>query len=567
MLNTLNLSHVIRSKWVLLLFIIPLAVYVVYRLMEHEATAFIIPFFPAEPDKSFGFYQDFLRLCFSELLWITMFFFVAWCFYRDTHFIAKITSLEKHLVLKSRVYVSVLILSCFLLILIVAAHTLQQFPNSADEYAYIHQAETLSEGKLWQKSHPLTDFFRFNHIAQKDGKMVGRFPPGWPLVLSTAFVLNIPPFLINPVLGLIALVLFYRLCTLIYNKQIAIWSVSSLALTGYFIFNSASFFSHTSCLLFALGFVYCIYRDEKKASIQYRLLAGAFLGMLVISRYFTAVLVFLPFVLYLIHRERLKVIPLFFWIGLGVLPFLAFLLWYNYKITGNAFLPVTVWTNNEEALGFVHGHTFTKGIDHLIRRTFMFLYWSSPALIILYVLFMVQKIFHRQARLTHPEDYIFLLLIIGYFFYHHIGGNQYGPRFLFEAFPFMIAFVVRTIFQLQVRWAYGLFVAGIIYAIVKIPFIMDREHEIIVERMDVYRLAKKNKIENAVVLLSTTTGVKRPMPIRDLTRNGQYFSDDIIYAESIPGKNTELMEFYPDRYFYEYRRMAENAEGRLVKIK
>jgi hypothetical protein len=567
MLNTRNLSNVIRSRWVLLLFILPAGIYIAYRLLEYEATRFIIPFFPREQDKSFGFYQDFLRLCFNELLWISLFFFVAWYFFRDTQFFLKVAKLETQFTLKSRLYISVLFMSCFLLTLIVAAHTLQQFPNSADEYAYIHQAETLSEGKLWQKSHPLADFFRFNHIAQKDGKMVGRFPPGWPLVLSTAFVVNIPPFIINPILGLLALILFYRLCALIYNKQIAWWSVCSLAFTGYFIFNSASFFSHTSCLLFALGFVYCIYRDEKKPATKFRMLAGAFLGMLVISRYFTAALIFLPFVFYLIHRDKLKVIRLFFWIGLGVLPFLAFLMWYNYKITGNALLPVTVWTNNEEALGFVHGHTFIKGIDHLIRRTFMFLYWSSPALLILYLLFIVQKVFHRQERFTHPEDYIFLLLIIGYFFYHHIGGNQYGPRFLFEAFPFMIAFVVRKLFQQKLRGTQALFVAGMIYALVKIPFIMNREHEIIIERMDVYRLAKKSKIENAVVMLSTTTGVKRPMPVRDLTRNGQYFSGDIIYAESIPGKNAELMEFYPDRFFYEYKREAEKVEGRLVKIR
>jgi hypothetical protein len=131
----------------------------------------------------------------------------------------------------------------------------------------------------------------------------------------------------------------------------------------------------------------------------------------------------------------------------------------------------------------------------------------------------------------------------------------------------MIAFVVRNILQKKLHLAHALFLAGIVYATVKIPFIMVREHEIVAERMDVYHLVNDNKIKNAVVLLSTTTGVKRPMPVRDLTRNGQYFSGDVIYAESIPGKNAELMEFYVDRSFYEYKREAGSVEGRLVKIR
>jgi hypothetical protein len=55
------------------------------------------------------------------------------------------------------------------------------------------------------------------------------------------------------------------------------------------------------------------------------------------------------------------------------------------------------------------------------------------------------------------------------------------------------------------------------------------------------------------------------MPVRDLTRNGQHFDGDILYAESIPGKNDQLMSHYPDRFFYEYRRDPEQAKGQLVK--
>jgi hypothetical protein len=51
-----------------LLFAFPLIIYGAFRLFEVERTHLIIPLFPKVPDKSFGFYNDFLRFCFHEML-------------------------------------------------------------------------------------------------------------------------------------------------------------------------------------------------------------------------------------------------------------------------------------------------------------------------------------------------------------------------------------------------------------------------------------------------------------------------------------------------------------------
>ncbi len=418
-----------KTKWVLAFFLVPIGIYTAFLVLGTEITNFIIPFFPVEPDKSFGFYRDFVELCFNEILWLSFFLFLTWVFLIFIPLENVIKTVEKQVSEKPVFLVSLIIGLSFFTSIIISYYTLKTFPNSADEYVYLIQAETLSHGKLWQSSHELYNFFHFNHIAQKDDISVGRFPPGWPLLLSIPFIFKIPAFLINPVLGLFSLIMFYSFVRRLYTLRIAIWSLVSLALTSFFIFNSASFFSHTSCLLITLGFVYCIHLAQEKPSIQYGLAAGIFLGMIVITRSFNAVLIFIPVSIYLLHRNRLRSIPVFFWIGIGTLPFFLFLFWYNDKITGNGLLPVTVWADSSESLGFVHGHSFIKGIDHFIRRVFMFLYWCSPALLILYFIFLWRKIWDKTDRLTHPEDYYFLLLIIGYFFYHHIGGNQYGPRF------------------------------------------------------------------------------------------------------------------------------------------
>jgi hypothetical protein len=468
--------------------------------------------------------------------------------------------------LSSRASAIVVIALAFIAILVIGHYVLDRFPNSGDEYVYVYQAKTMANGKLFGKAHDLPQFFHFNHIAQKDGIFVGRFPPGWPAFLSLAFLLDFPPFIVGPILALISMVILYFFARRQYSDTVAVWAVVALAFTAYFLYFSASFFSHTSCMMAVVAFVACLYRYMDTRAVPYALAAGFFLGLAAATRYFTAFLIFLPFIPMLFVNYRLKSIFILFWIGLGALPCMIFLLWFNYSTTGNPMLPVTVWAYPEEALGFVKGHTPLQGVDHLVRRVAMFLYWCSPALLILYVIFLVQKLMRRSERLAHVEDYSFALLTAGYFFYYEIGGDQYGPRFLLEALPFLVLFVTRKVFESLSQWTMALFIAGCVYAIVKLPVISFREHRIIKERTDVFTQVEQRKINNAVVLISTFAGDLRPMPIGDLTRNEPPFQSDVLFVFDIPHQNKQLFNYYPDRDFYRYQWIPGEGRGKLVKL-
>lgn len=556
-----------KRKWVPWIFVFPLLLYIVFRWFETELTSFIIPFFPEETDKSFGFYRDFLRLCLNEMLWLSFFLFTAWILLVYVPLVPLVGRIENHILARSLGYITGFVCVSLVLILFVAHFILDAFPNSADEYVYLYQAETLSEGRLTQQAHPLQSFFHLSHIVHKEGISVGRFPPGWPLLLTIPFLLNLPPVWVNPILAIITLLLFHSFVKRYYGQRVALWSLLTLACTGYYIFNSASFFSHTACLLFTLAFVYCLHVSHEKKSNIYAVLAGAFLGMVVLTRYYTAVLIFLPVSAAMIYQLRRQALTPMLFIGLGSLPFFLLLFWYNHQITGNALLPVTAWADRSETLGFVKGHSFMKGAEHFLRRILLFLYWSSPALLLLYFIFLYQKIRHKAQRFPYPEDYFMLFLFIGYFFYHHLGGNQYGPRFLYEAYPFVIVFVVHQTFKTPARWPLAVLVAGLIYAVVKLPYIMEREYRVVRERQDLYAQVMESGIANAVVLVSTHTSVIRPMPVRDLIRNALDDNADVIYARDQGEKNAELMQFYPDRAFYRYIRDRERVAGQLVRLR
>jgi hypothetical protein len=556
-----------RLRQMTVLILALLGAYGAFCFFQPEVHSFILSYLPQEPGKSQAFYNDLVQLAFSEILWLFGFLLLTWVFgvYIPLNHIRD--RMEAYLMKAPVLYVISVITLSFAVSVIIAHSSLHRFANSSDEYVYLYQAETFSKGKLWEKAHELPEFFYFNHIAQKDGISIGRFPPGWPAILSLAFYLDIPPFLINPFLGLISLIVFYLLAIKLYGQRVALWALPVLALTSFYIFNAASFFSHSSCVLCTLLFVYGIYCYREKENLWYLLLAGFALGMMMAIRYYTALIVFVPFFFFIFSEYRLKAIPVFFWIGLGSLPCVIAGFWYNYSITGNPLMPVTIWAYADESLGFVKGHTVVQGIEHIIRWMLMFLYWCSPAVLLLYFILLWKKVRHSTERVTHPEDYIFVLLLIGYFFYYEIGGNQYGPRFFFEALPFVVLFVVARVMNSRSQWAMALFFAGIIYGVVKIPFIASREHRVVEERNDLYQKVKRQGITNAVIFISTHTGVIRPMPAGDLTRNDADYNNEVLYALDLKEKNERLMQYYPKRKFYKYIKDKESVEGRLVRLR
>jgi hypothetical protein len=69
---------------------------------------------------------------------------------------------------------------------------LRAFPNSADEYAFLFEANSFLAGRLWNPLPPLHEFFSFLHISEVDGKWVALYPPGWPILLAGVRLFALP---------------------------------------------------------------------------------------------------------------------------------------------------------------------------------------------------------------------------------------------------------------------------------------------------------------------------------------------------------------------------------------
>ncbi|HKR03017.1 MAG TPA: hypothetical protein VJY62_00160 [Bacteroidia bacterium] len=200
----------------------------------------------------------------------------------------------------------------------------------------------------------------------------------------------------------------------------------SLPFIGSFVFiYSGTFFAHalTSFLVLA---AYILIRKKENY-----FLAGLVSGMAVLCEYPVFIIAAIWAIQILVNKKKLK--PVLLFISAGI-PFGIFLLFYNYKITGNAFDFLYNHQQNfpagAENLGFSklpRGEALFQLSIGIYRGILFF----APALIALLFIFFRFKNFRNSAVL---KDYFILPCII-YFLaictnVAWYGGWCYGPRYL-----------------------------------------------------------------------------------------------------------------------------------------
>ena len=449
-----------------------------------------------------------------------------------------------------------------------AKFILQDFPNSGDEYCYLYQAKTFLEGRLWNAPHKLQHFFDFFHIWKKEGKLVSIFPPGWPLVLSLFMLLRFPLWLINPLLGTISLAVIYLLGKKLYNERVACLTVITTAVSSFFLFNSASYFSHTLCSLLVLSCVFFYIRFLVQKRPVDASLSGIFFGAAFITRPGTTLLFVLPAAIYFFYR-RTKDYKKYIYVIFGIIPFFCFFLYYNFKITGNPLLPPLFWIRAHKYNSLWLPFNLYTSRKITFQRLVDFVRWTPPFILPIYFVIYLRSAFQRKK--TDFTGLIFLTFMIGVFFYRDQGGNQYGPRYYYEALPFLVLFVVSAIFSgkpysQQKYWEQVIFRMFMLSIVISFPVTLlhlGTEKKVILERRNLYRKVEEKRIKNAIIFLKTGTGKQRYMWPGDLVRNDFKFQNDVLYVHDLKEKNKELMDYYKDRDFYLYYYDQKNGKGHL----
>jgi len=501
-----------------------------------------------------------------------------------------------------------------LVALAVAFGVLQRFPNSGDEYASVFQARTYAIGRLWVAAPPLPEFFETSYVFVDNGRAFGVFPPGWPLVLAAASRLGIPEWAVNAALGGLTIWLVFVLGRRLGGDREGLAAALLVAVSPFFLFNAASHFAHTSCGLFVLIGVLAAVRYAESARPADALTLGAAVGAAVLTRYYTGILCAIPMAVIVARpaRRAVRALP---WIVAGGAPFAAFLLYYNHELSGSA------WRLSLSGVSLYFDHWFApnwflRGFDMLATHLLRYLLWTPPAFIFVAIALAAGMLRQRSAGPVGPRiganrscrgalALATLALAAGMFPYTDRGGNQYGPRYYYEAFPLLAIFVVSALgarlragvagpvrgragvpvsggeagpvsggagapagwsSDAAARRLAGLLAVSLVLVVPLAAWHGYDEWRVIRERSDVFAQVGRAGPRRAVVLLSGRVGHRRSMAATDLTRNGIAWDAAVLYALDRGPENARLSEAYPDRAFYRYVYDHAAGSGRLEPV-
>jgi len=244
-----------------------------------------------------------------------------------------------------------------------------RIPHLEDEFANLWEAEVMADGQIAQPSPPFPRSFMVPFVVDYEGLRFGKYPPGWPALLSLGIVLGVP-WLVNALLAGAAAWLTYRLGSKLAGPGVGVLAALLVATSPMFLLLSASLMSHALSvfltLTLTLGWLDGVSADRTPPRLPRGLpiaVAGLSLGLLALTRPLTAVCVGLPLGvhgLWIMARGGRPAKRAVLAVGLIAFAAACLLLAWQWALTGDPLLnPYALWWPYDR-IGFGPGHGVTE---------------------------------------------------------------------------------------------------------------------------------------------------------------------------------------------------------------
>jgi hypothetical protein len=405
----------------------------------------------------------------------------------------------------------------------------QRHPHVPDEVVYLYQARYLAQGQLTTPAPPVPDAFSIYMIPHQSDRWYSPFPPGWPAVLATGILLNLP-WLINPVLAGINVLLSYLLLGELYCRRTARVAVLLLSTSPWHVFMAMNFMSHTLTLTCSLVAALAMARAKRTGKVGLGLLSGLAVGALSLIRPLDCLVVGGLVGLWAVGLggPRLKVLAIVAFV-VGAMSVSSASLAYNKIVAGDATLSPLMgyyekyYGPRTNALGFgperglgwamdaFPGHSPQEALINANLNAFSvnieLLGWGTGSLLIAaFVL-----IFGARLR----SDYLMLSVIAAVFLLYSLywfsGGPDFGARYWYLMIVPLVALAARGIECFEKRLDAAASRAAATVAVVALCFFslvnyfpwraIDKYHNYLRMRPDIRHLAEEYAFGKSVVLI------------------------------------------------------------------
>lgn len=474
---------------------------------------------------------------------------------------------------------------CALCVVVVASllHwvVLDGMPHVRDEVAYVFQAKYMSTGHLYLSAPPDPEAFPCRLCMIDGGKWYSAMLGGWPFILAVGYWAGVP-WLVNPLLGGIGILLAFALVRQLYDERVAAGAAVLMAGSPWLLFMSANLMPHALSLVCMLVGLLGVWHARQTGHIGWALAAGFAFGVLFHVRPLEAVGVAIPAGLWWLSAGWRKIRwPALAGTVVAGLALAGLFLAYNQALTGspwlapvNKFFDQTIYPGaNRLGFGADVGNFGWTGFDALpghgpidvILNTNQNLYitnfelfgWACGSLLFVFLLFV-----WRGMR----RDLLMFALILAIWaamsLYWFSGGMDFGARYWYlMILPLTVLtvrgaqFVADHLLELSGEhaittrtWAFvGL--ATVLGLVTVIPWrSLDKYPNYRGMRGDVRRLARESHFGRSLVLVRGEGGAEYESAF---ALNPPTISPDApgpIYAlDRGPASREVLFRFFPNR--------------------
>jgi hypothetical protein len=224
---------------------------------------------------------------------------------------------------------ALLIVCAGILYAVVARFALEGYPYSGDEYSTVLQAEGFARGVLKAPAPPYADWVAVDHVII-DQFVRSKYPPGTAALLSLGVRAGVP-WLVTPLVGMLALLVFWLTVRRVLDERRAFLAVAFLAAMPLFAYQAATFLSHTPTLLFGALAVLAVVLWTRSGRDGWLVPFGIAVGCVWLIRPVDGALLGLSLIAFRSLRALLIG-------GASATPALALTLWYNKLQFGSPFI-------------------------------------------------------------------------------------------------------------------------------------------------------------------------------------------------------------------------------------
>jgi hypothetical protein len=222
-----------------------------------------------------------------------------------------------------------------------------------DEQAMVFQAELLRRGRLWADPIPFPDVFEYAMVIESP-RWYGMYPIGHSAILALSMIVTGEARVLLAPVAAGWVVLTFLLARRLYGHGAAVLAAALLCLSPFFVLSSGTLAAELSSGLFLLAVANAAVRlDGPRPGLMSALL-GLSLGAAYLCRPYTALVVTLPFALWVAWQWFRRRIP--GWVPLVVVafvaPFVGVYLLVNAAQTGSPWLSPYVVNFPTARIGF-----------------------------------------------------------------------------------------------------------------------------------------------------------------------------------------------------------------------